>query len=339
MRETLYYPSFFVEDEKWLKFALLYLGQVVTIIPMEANFNLSSLHSLVLNETDLLGSHSPTQNEVSFAADSLGEEISKIANNPLYSSRDLRGNLKQRNQNDWEIYDGKMSYLLKDMLLSNEWATPTENGLNMNGELAGVYMTLLANVIAEERNIPTITDKKMPVNFSKINQSIKGEYRNSQRYKTLSNELEIKLPKHLEEIDIGRIIDFRNNPRNRRNLDEFHNAIEKMNQLNDVNLSENDMLHIKKNLFDAKREYLSEIAGQFIVGSGSVLGIYQLISGDAPHIDFLREVLGIGVISGVRSAYGNVNDLRRNHRAISYLSDVENLSKKRQRNLLYHNRL
>ncbi|WP_075619816.1 hypothetical protein [Paenisporosarcina indica] len=84
----------------------------------------------------------------------------------------------------------------------------------MNGELAGVNMTFLANVIAEELNIPT------------------------------------------------------------------HNAIENMNQLSDANLSENDMLQIKKNLFDAKREYLSGLAGQFFVGSVSVLGIYQLISGD-----------------------------------------------------------
>ncbi len=339
MRETLYYPSFFVEDEKWLKFALLYLGEVVTIIPMEANISLSSTHSLVLNETDLLRSHSPTESEVRFAANSLGDEIARIANNPLYSDRNLTGDLKQRNQNDWEIYNGKMSYQLQDMLLSKEWAMPTENGLIVNEELAGVYMTLLANVIAEERNIPTITDKKMPVNFSKINKSLNGGNRNSKRFKTLSNELEIMLPKDLEDIDIMRIIDFRNNTRNRRNLNELHNAIENLNQLNEDNLSENDMLDIKKNLFNAKREYLSGIAGQFIVGSGSVLGIYQLISGDAPHIDFLREVLGIGVISGIRSAYGNVNEVRKSHRAISYLSDVENLSKNRQRNsVLYHNR-
>lgn len=339
MRETLYYPSFFVEDEKWLKFALLYLGEVVTIIPTEANINFSSTHSLILNETDLLRSHSPTEREVNFAANSLGDEIARFANNPLYSNRDLRGNWKHHNQNDWEIYNGKMSYQLQDMLLSNEWAKPTENGLIMNGELAGVYMTLLANVIADERNIPTITDKKMPVNFSKINHSLNSRNSNSKRFKTLSNELEIKLPKDLESIGIGRVIDFRNNPRNRRNLDEFHNAIENMNQLNDANLSENDMLYIKKNLFDAKRQYLSGFAGQFIVGSGSVLGIYQLISGDAPLLDYFREVLGFGVISGIRSAYGNVNELRENHRAISYLSDVENLSKNRQRNgLLYRNR-
>jgi hypothetical protein len=337
MKEALYYPSFYIDDEKWLKFALFYLGEVVTITPYKANINHTYIHEIVLRETNLFSSHSPRENEVETAAYNLGEFISRASRNPLYDNAQRQW--RNRNNNDWEIYSGKMSYKLQEMLLENEWALKTENGLNVNPELASQYMTLLANIIAGNRNIPTITDKKMPVNFSSMNMHVSREINRYNRVITLSNEVEIFLPRNIEEISIEEIIEFRNNPENSRNLTEFHNAIENMNNITENNLSDNDMLNLKKNLFDAKKQYKSKLASQFTVGAGSALGIYQLISGDAQYLDFLREVLGLGVINGIRCVYGNLNGYRTTNKAIGYLSDVENLTKRsKERRYLYQNR-
>jgi hypothetical protein len=337
MKEALYYPSFYIDDEKWLKFALLYLGEVVTITPSEANINHTYMHELVLRETNLFSRHSPAESEVNTAANDLGDFISRISMNPLYDNPQRQW--RQRSNTDWEIYSGKMAYKLQEMLLENEWAMKTENGLNISPELASQYMTLLANIIASNRNIPTVTDKKMPVNFSSMNRNVNREINRDKRVITLSNEVDIFLPRNIDEISIEEIIKFRNDPENSRNLTEFHNAIEDMNNLTGSNLSDNEMLNLKKNLFDAKKQYKSKLATQFTMGAGSALGIYQLISGDAPYLDFFKEVLGLGVISGVRCAYGNLNGYRTTNKAIGYLSDIENLTgKSKGRRYLYQNR-
>lgn len=334
LRKALYYPGFYIEDEKWLKFALLYLGEVVTIIPNQANINYTSIHEIVLRETNLFSSHSPVDSEVEEAANSLGDFISRASINPIYDNSSRRW--RNRSHDDWEIYYGKMSYRLQEMLLEKEWAMNTENGLNLSPDLASQYMTLLANSIAENSNIPTITDKKMSVNFTNLNRNINRENRYN-RLMTLSNELEIFLPRNIDEINIEELIEFRNNPKNRRTLNELHNAIEDMNNITEYN-SENDMLYLKKNLYDAKKKYKSDLASQFTLGAGSALGIYQLVNGDAPFLDFLREVLGLGVISGVRCTYGNINSYRTINKAIGYLSDVENLTRRRGSRFLYQNR-
>lgn len=337
MKEALYYPSFYIDDEKWLKFALLYLGEVVTITPNGASINYTDMHEIVLRETNLFSSHSPKESEIDTAAHDLGEFISSVSMNPLYDNPERQW--RYRSNNDWEIYYGKMSYKLQDMLLEKEWALKTENGLNVNPELASQYMTLLANIIAGKRNIPTITDKKMPVNFTSMNRNVNREINRDNRVMTLTNEVEIFLPRNIEEISIEEIIEFRNHPENIRNLNELHNAIEDMNNLTENNFSDNEMLNLKKNLYEAKKQYKSKLASQFTVGAGSALGIYQLISGDAPDLDFLREVLGLGVINGIRCAYGNLNGYRTTNKAIGYLSDIENLTKRsRGRRYLYQSR-
>ncbi|MDV2581556.1 hypothetical protein [Alkalibacillus haloalkaliphilus] len=337
MKEALYYPNFYIDDEKWLKFALLYLDEIVTITPNEASINYTSMHEVVLRETNLFSSHSPLESEIEEAAFNLGEFISRASMNPMYDNNQRQW--RNRSMDDWEIYNGKMSYKLQEMLLDKEWAKKSVNGLNINPELASQYMTLLANIIAGNRNIPTITDKKMPVNFLSMNRNVNKEINRDNRVMTLSNEVEIFLPRNIEEISIEEIIEFRNNPENSRNLTELHNAIENMNNLTENRFSENEMLNLKKNLYDAKKQYKSRLAGQFTVGAGSVLGIYQLISGDAPYLDFIREVLGLGVITGVSCAYGNLNGYRTTNKAIGYLSDIENLTKRSRRSrYLYQNR-
>ena len=87
------------------------------------------------------------------------------------------------------------------------------------------------------------------------------------------------------------------------------------------------MIDLKKELFDAKKQYISEIIAQFGAGTGATIGIYQLINGDAQHLDFLGEVLGLGAIQGMKKIYGNINEYNNIRKATSYISDIENLSR------------
>lgn len=331
MKELLYYPSFFVEDENWIKFALLYLDKVVTIVPTEAYHHLTNTHQLILNETDLLNSHSPNEVEVNAAALKMGNEIDFFINNPI--NRYMK-NSGPFNVNEWqdkgtfthELFEGKYPYELKKMLTSKNFAKESENGIIINQYLAHIYMTILAHTIAEDKGISTITDIKNKIDFPTLNNLIKNKQLEPKRYKTLIENINIFLPKDINEIELLKIIEFRNHPNNRKALNEFQTAIEKLGLLTRENTSENELMDVKKELFDAKRKYILNIASQFGVGVGSMIGIYQLIKGDAQQLDFLREVLGMGVIQGVRGIYSDINEYNNIRRATSYISNIENLS-------------
>lgn len=332
MRELLYYPNFFIEDEGWVKFALLYLGRVITIVPTEANRHLSDAHNLILNETDLLNSHSPTEEEINSASLKMGNELGFLINNPI---NDFILNRRTSKFNEWqdertftyELFEGKFPVELKRMLTSKRFASESENGILVHNNIANIYMSILAHTIAEDRGISTITDVKEKINFVSIEQAIKRHQTYPNRYKTLTDSINITLPRSIHEIELSEIIEFRNHPRNKKNLQEFQIAIENLRLLVDENLSEYKMIDLKKELFDAKKQYISEIIAQFGAGTGATIGIYQLINGDAQHLDFLGEVLGLGAIQGMKKIYGNINEYNNIRKATSYISDIENLSR------------
>ncbi|WP_303981533.1 hypothetical protein [Niallia circulans] len=335
MKELLYYPNFFIEDETWAKFALLYLDKVITIIPTQANINYSYTHKLLLNETDLLNSHSPSVDEINYASESMGNEIGLLLNNPINKFResDATWNFevwKDRDSFTYELYNGKFPDELRRMLIGYNLAEESDNGIIVHQNIASIYMTLLAHIIGEKRRIPVITDKSNSVRFTDINRRINRIVTDSRRFKTLTDSINITLPRRLREISLEEIIEFRNNPIIKRNLLEFQSAVDRLNLLANDNLSENEMIDIKKAIFDAKRQYALNITGQFGVGVSSAIGFYQLINGDAQHLDFLKEVLGLGALQGIRNVYFNINEFETYRRASNYISDVENLAKNRR---------
>lgn len=324
MREVLYYPNFYIEDKRWLKFALLYLGEVVTIMPNNmGKIELSENQELVLRETNLFSAHSPTSEEIEDAALNIGDTIGRITMNPLLQNR--ANGWRDLERESMEIYSGKMAYKLQEMLLEKEWAQETARGLIINNDLASEYMTLLANVISNRRDIPTISDKKSDVRYRELDRIVRTDFRNNS-LKTLRDSIEIYLPRNIDETPIERIIEFRNNPLNQRNLNEFHDAMAVVNRVGEMT-SEYDIIEAKKRLIDAKKQFKSNLRNSFAVTGASILGIYQLIDGDASSLDFLKEVLGMGVIAGVKVAYGQVDGYTNVSKAVSYLTEVERLNK------------
>ncbi|WP_341960029.1 hypothetical protein NM897_09650 [Planococcus maritimus] len=330
MKKLLYYPNFFVEDEKWLKFSLLYLDELVTIVPMEAQDHLSDVHNLVLKETELLNSHSPDEEEITRATINMGNELERITKNPITK---YMLNPNPYNFKDWkvegnftnEIFDGKIPYELQEMLVSERYGKRSENGIKVHYEIANIYMTLLAHSIATGRGISTITDIKESEHFMSIDEIMKKDRREVERYRTLIDNIYIELPQTIDDLKIEELIAFRNKDKNKKNLEEFHHAIEKLKILSIERISENEMIDIKKEIFDAKRKYIGEITLQFGAGVGTVIGMHQLISGDFQQLEFLREILGMSAVSGIKSVYGNIGEYRNYNRAANYITDIRNL--------------
>src|SRR3712207_3641146 len=85
MRELIYYPDFEVKDANWLKFALLYLRRLDSIVPETANENLSELYRKLRSETDLLALHRPDPEEGRDATrDAIGYAEDILKHSTLY---------------------------------------------------------------------------------------------------------------------------------------------------------------------------------------------------------------------------------------------------------------
>jgi hypothetical protein len=59
MRKVLSYPHFEVENELYLKIALLYFEELSTIVPNRIISSLSESHKDISNSTNLLSTYNP----------------------------------------------------------------------------------------------------------------------------------------------------------------------------------------------------------------------------------------------------------------------------------------
>ena len=63
MEELLYYPNFEIQNENWLKFALLYIDKLKPIVPYQGDKYISEYSNLIYNESDLLVKYRPEYSE------------------------------------------------------------------------------------------------------------------------------------------------------------------------------------------------------------------------------------------------------------------------------------
>jgi hypothetical protein len=54
MKKLIYYPSFEIHDQTWLKFALLYFDQLQPIVPFDGDRYISNETRNILDSTDLI---------------------------------------------------------------------------------------------------------------------------------------------------------------------------------------------------------------------------------------------------------------------------------------------
>lgn len=165
LEQVVYYPDFEVQDETWLKFSLLYMDKLMPIIPHDARSSLSDRFRKLETETDLLQPHQPEGNyEYGRKASSDAvEEIERILRAPqrfehCFRSRDFVGRWKTPSTWTVDLYHKKFRNIFSDFLLGQRLARLSDNGVKMHPELASVYMTILAHVIADRSKLPAMTD-------------------------------------------------------------------------------------------------------------------------------------------------------------------------------------
>lgn len=163
MSSLIYFPGFEPCDQNWLKFAMLYLDKVEPIVPLSADIKLTDTFRELLEYTDFISLYRPNHGEGERATADAIEQVEKILRHPkLYKQTfgtDRIDELwRSADQPLVEIWHEKFSSSWRDFRIVNNFGRDASNGIAIPQSLADVYMTILANCIADQRGVSSISD-------------------------------------------------------------------------------------------------------------------------------------------------------------------------------------
>lgn len=333
MEKLLYYPSFFIQDEGWLKFALLYMSDISTIVPDGAESHLTEVHNKVLKHTDLLSKYNPDYEEKIDATRKVLEKIDSELNGVFsrYTFSRHRESLVEtwRNPNfqNFELFSSKFSYQLETYCLENGFAQKTKNGIRVNEEIGNRFMAILADEIASRKNMSIITDIKDHKSKKTLIRNPYYSMRLAQTNKAVRDFIELKIPMNLEEIQLEDIINLRNKESYQQKLKEFQQLVDMLINQSNYQINENTPLDIEGQLVEGQKGLAWELLDLGIALTGTVMGITCSFGGTIP--EQLREGLGVGsVATSLRPLHERFQERNRRRKAASFVTDISNLQRK-----------
>ncbi|MEA5259813.1 hypothetical protein VB264_18595 [Arcicella aquatica] len=212
MDKLIYYPSFEPKDIDWLKYALIYIDQFSPIIPDRGRNTLSDDFKKIENGTDLIIVHKPEWWQGDNAATKALKEIEFIESHPEQFRDKLQAvniNRTWKDSKNWKfkLYEEKFNTTFKYECIEKGLGEECNGGILISEELANLYMTFLAEEIAFEKVGNPITDS---TKYDQLSSYLRA--RNPKK-ETLLNTAKIvvnkKLPENIENIDLKKFIEFR----------------------------------------------------------------------------------------------------------------------------------
>ena len=311
MKELIYYPSFEVRNQEWLKFALLYIENLDPIIPESGDVHLSDGYRKIVNETDLIQKHRPSYEEGNNASLDAIDQIERILRHPdafegIFAGANFLDKWKSRKEQQFTLFREKYTDYWESFCIDNNIGRRSPHGLLVSHDVANVYMTILAQCIADSRGVSPITDIKSLDRFSIFTR--KTNQNNAKTIETAQGIINLKLPRNLKNINLDTIVNLRNQQNFKQHQRAFHIELEKF--LGNIEqASEN--LNFEKSLGNIWNDFSDEIAQ---VGSGTVafgLGVWLLFqSSGTAMLPAWEKIAGggaltIGSIISIRNTWEN----------------------------------
>ena len=328
MRELLYYPSFEIKDENWLKFALLYIGKLRPIVPQTGLDNIDGINRTVLNETNLLDYYRPTHSDSNTASFYALEAIEKIFSNPqrystIFGTRNIVNEFIDTSTHEVELFKEKYTYDFKRFCKNKKIATETDNGLMINRKLSNLFMTIFTNIIAENNNMESITDNERMDLFNIFSREVPSSHSDYQKtIKIAKTHLQYKIPKKIEEIPIEAVIELRNS-------DDFMDYQKSYNiALNDYldQVSEFGNVHEFQNILDEKGKLLNDEIKQ--LSRDSILlstGVWVALSSNNFEGIVGATIMGNDIYNKIKSIKRNFSQNKNARFARKYLKAIERI--------------
>ncbi|EOP29443.1 MULTISPECIES: hypothetical protein [Bacillus] len=336
MKKILYYPGFEVQDETWLKFALLYLSKINTIVPNEAEPFLSRGYNLIYKETNLLDKYPPEYSETDRTTHKVIEIVSTYLKDPLKHYESLgKINIvnfwRQKENQNYELFNTKFSKNFE--LFCRDWgfSHESQNGIKIPSQLATIYMGILAHTIGQNKNMSIITDIEHEQQIISLSDDLWNYNKDFEEIKYIKNYLSLLLPDNLNSIPIEKIIDLRNKDDFQKKLNAFHLALEQLTLSPNHNLSDISYKEITENI----KWSIKELGADILNFSSSLLittlGISLACTGSPAPLEILKESLGAVPTAGTGwQLYKNIHSSQR-RLASQYITDIRNLNPPQKR--------
>ena len=328
LNELLYYPGFEINDERWLKFALLYLEDINTIIPSEADEYISGQYQLIERETNLLKRYRPTFDEAEKSSNDVIRLLQKYLNNPnryfgILGKINVVDFWRERNNQDFELFASKFSYYLDEYCMDNGFGHRTNNGIMIPNQLGLIYMSILAHNIGTQKNISVITDIEEERTLSALNQDTWSYNRKFNEIKSVMKLIELNLPVNIDIISIEEIINFRNEDKYQKRLKAFRLAVTDLNNLKNGGLNESNYCEIIKHIEETKSGLFNDLLELSTTLTQVGLGVFLAINNDSSSLEVIKEIAGASLIFS--GAYNLGKNMRTPYRqADKYITDIRN---------------
>ncbi len=329
MRELIYYPSFEVRNREWLKFALLYLENLNPIIPEAGDVHLSDEYRMIINETDLIQRHRPNYEEGDNATLDAVDQIELILRHPeafkgIFSDVNFLEKWKDQGEQQFTLFKEKYTDYWERFCTENKIGKKSHHGLMVSRDIANMYMTILAQCVADSRGVSPITDDRLLDKFSIF--SRKASPNNANTIEAAQGIINLKLPGNLREISLNDIVNLRNEQNFKQHQRAFHDELEQF--LANLEHANKDV-DFDKSLGNIWKDFSDEIVQ---VGTGTVafgLGVWFLFQSAGTAILPAWEkisggaALSVGSVISIRNTWKNTKTRRMDRR---YLADMQDLA-------------
>ncbi len=322
----IYYPHFEIQDEKWLKFALLYYKEINPIIPSSATINFAPPFKTVIKNTNLINPYSPSYDDGRDASLKAIDTVTRLLTNnkyhsPSFGTNNIELEWGNNKTHTYEIYKEKFSSEWIHFCKDKNLGTTSENGIKTNPNLAFVYMSVFANHIADNKKISTITDNP---NYNKF---LKSTYTNqvtdeNKRY-IADRIINFMIPQNLDEIPLSKIISIRESTSFENKISAFHTTLEKYVSRHDTNLSASDYLD-SLNHDAASKDLTSELRSYKLDLVNCGIAIWSMSVSNNVTLPLIASTL----VSGIQASQ-NICNVRKNNEPFKtskkFLVDLQNI--------------
>ncbi|WP_163071119.1 hypothetical protein [Priestia flexa] len=343
MQEIIYYPGFQINNEEWLKFALLYLKDVNTIVPLEADCFLSDTHRFLLDETNLLNSYRPTYDDITKSTEDAVWVISRELENPVkmfgvLGEINIIDFWRQPQNQNFELFQSKFSNGFEEFCQERGFAHRSNNGIKIPYQLGITYMSILAHNIGDYNDMSVITDLAEERQLRKINEKTWKYNKRFEEVKAIQKLISLEVPNGLEEIPLKWIVELRNKDGFQKKLQEFQLAVSELSNMPNKNLTEQSVYEIKQNILSTKESLKSDIIQLGASLSATILGVQIVLSDGGGNPELIKELLGVGAVANVPMIYSKVKRNWDRRLATRYLTDIKRLNRRQaglRRNISY----
>ena len=325
MNKLLYYPNFEIQDQDFLKFALLFIDEIRPIIPERAKGVLSSSMQSIIRNTDLINPYSPKNEDRILAS---AAAISHLEDRRRFYRYSECRQGKICGRRDYVLYADKYAYEFENYCLENSLGERCNEGVLLNRDIAYVYMTILAEIISKETETDMITDDEKysdPVLRG-------GNRRDSHKIDMLGaiqKEIQFLVPNDMNKISLDKFIELRSDKKFEMARRNFVKELNTVLDLYDRNVSEVNL----ENVVECRKE-INGLMKDLLISCATVtvgvLSFGSVCTAETGSLDFWSNIggMGLGLVELKQSCYEArefAKRIERKRKARKYLAKLKQL--------------